>query len=215
VLHEVRSPLTVVIANAEWLARRRLDVDSMDTVQVIVSEAARLDQILDDWSALMLHPESEPPGEAFDLAALVLESVAEHTRVYASRPITINAGAMLPLAEGSRSWTQQILRNLISNAEKYSAPDQPIDIALSLTAPGELGVRVRDRGVGLPEDPEVLFIAFHRAEAARTMAPGMGIGLTASRRLAEAQGGRIWAQHRAGGGSDFAFTVRARGRGGQ
>jgi signal transduction histidine kinase len=110
-------------------------------------------------------------------------------------------------ALGSANWTRQILRNLLSNAEKYSPPEQPIEVDIEIDAPSLLTVHVLDRGIGIPEETAVLFEPFWRDGDARRVAGGMGIGLAVSRWLAHAQGGDIWAQPRVGGGSDFAFTV--------
>jgi len=56
-------------------------------------------------------------------------------------------------------------------------------------------------------DPETLFLPFYRTEAAKFRANGIGIGLTACRRVAEAQGGQVWAGSRDGGGAEFGFRL--------
>ena len=100
-----------------------------------------------------------------------------------------------------------MIGNLIGNAHKYSPAGAPIDVELSRDGTS-LRVEVLDRGIGLPEgDPEDLFAAFYRAEAARRTAAGIGIGLAVCRRVVEAHDGTIWAAPRDGGGSRIGFAL--------
>ena len=71
-------------------------------------------------------------------------------------------------------------------------------------------VRVLDRGPGFaPEEAERLFEPYYRSPEVVGVAIGAGIGLSVSRRLVEAMGGRIWARPREGGGSEFGSALRA------
>jgi signal transduction histidine kinase len=100
--------------------------------------------------------------------------------------------------------------NLLSNAAKFSAADQPIELELSVQA-GELVVSVRDHGPGIaPEHHEAMFGRFARLpQPEGTGVRGTGLGLYISRRLVEAQGGRIWIESDLGRGATFRFALPA------
>jgi signal transduction histidine kinase len=74
----------------------------------------------------------------------------------------------------------------------------------------EVVVRVCDHGVGITdEEAAQIFKPFFRSTRTAASAPGAGLGLAVCMRLIEAQGGRIWASARPGGGTEFGFALRA------
>ncbi|MBS0502458.1 MAG: PAS domain S-box protein [Proteobacteria bacterium] len=100
---------------------------------------------------------------------------------------------------------QQVLINLMRNAvEAMSAmPERRLLISSKYNGPGHVRVSVEDTGSGLaPEIAGDLFTAF-----VSTKADGMGLGLSICRTIVEANGGRIWAEPRPGGGTAFHFTL--------
>jgi signal transduction histidine kinase len=102
---------------------------------------------------------------------------------------------------------EHVLRNLMSNAEKYSPSSAPIEVQVERD---ELEVRVTvlDRGAGIPdEEQQHIFDPFYRSPRTSDHARGMGIGLAVCKRLIEAQGGRIWVASREGGGTVFGFGL--------
>jgi two-component system sensor histidine kinase KdpD len=107
-------------------------------------------------------------------------------------------------AEG---YLEQVIENLVSNAEKYSPSDEAITIEIERTS-DQVRIHVLDRGAGLPDgEMDRLFDAFYRAPSTSRKAAGLGVGLAVCKRLVEAQGGEVWAQPRDGGGSEFGFAL--------
>ena len=102
---------------------------------------------------------------------------------------------------------EQVLRNLLSNADKYSPPTEPV-LVRTRRDDGFVTISVLDRGQGVAdEDVDKIFRAFYRSPRTSAQASGAGIGLAVCKRLIEAQGGRIWARPRDGGGAEFGFTL--------
>jgi two-component system sensor histidine kinase KdpD len=115
---------------------------------------------------------------------------------------------VLPLVMADRDRIMEVLVNLLDNADKYSPPDAKVQIEVRPTET-EVILSVLDFGPGLPErNLERVFDKFYRAEAGDSQrAYGYGLGLYICRRLVEAQGGRIWATNRPGGGASFSFAL--------
>jgi CheY-like chemotaxis protein len=109
---------------------------------------------------------------------------------------------------------RQILTNLTGNAIKFTDEGE---VVISVDAESQAGSEVRlhfavrDTGVGIAaEKQEAIFRAFEQADRSTTRKyGGTGLGLTISRRLVEALGGRMWVESVAGAGSTFHFTIRA------
>lgn len=211
VAHELRTPVTVIRGNAEVLARRGdvLDPESRtEALRDIAQESARLAAILDDLLMLArLDRGVTLPAEPLIVERIVARCVAIHQRQFPARKVTIDAPAEPLLAHAVPVYVEQITRNLLSNAEKYSPTSEPIDIAVAY-AHDAVEVRVLDRGRGVPEDErESIFEPFVRGRASAGTIPGVGVGLAVCKRMAETQGGRLWLRPRPGGGSEFGFAV--------
>lgn len=99
---------------------------------------------------------------------------------------------------------QQVVFNLVSNALEATEGKTPREIVVATRLPtsAELEIFVADTGPGLPDNPEEVFRPF-----ATTKARGMGVGLSICRMIAEAHGGRLWAEQRPGGGALFRFSL--------
>ena len=213
VAHELRAPITVINGNARLLHDERAALSSLQKSQAladICDEAERMRVLVEDLMTLAVSPKASDVVDELEPLGLqsVLESVvARHRRRHPERTIEIEVRVSRRQALGVRRYVEQIVDNLVSNAVKYSAPQDPILIVVS-EGQSSADVRVMDRGIGLdPQHAARVFKPYFRAPKAAAMASGTGIGLVVSKRLAEAQGGRIWAQSRAGGGSEFGFSL--------
>jgi signal transduction histidine kinase len=111
------------------------------------------------------------------------------------------------VVEADRTYLELLVGNLLSNADKYSPRSQAIDVELSADL-DEARVSVLDRGIGIgASEADRIFTPFYRSTIAKRQASGMGIGLAVCKRIVEAQGGRVWARSRDGGGADVGFAL--------
>lgn len=209
--HELNQPLSA-IANYLSGARRLLDragetdaraLDALDKAQ---GQALRAGEIIRRLRDFMARGEPERRAESLpklvrEACALALVGAKEHgVRVR----YDLDAGIDQVLVD--RVPIQQVIINLVRNAVDAMVEQPRRELALSSSA-GENGmamVSVADSGPGVDEAAAArLFQPF-----VTTKADGMGVGLSISRTIVEAHGGRIWTEPNPGGGAVFRFTVR-------
>lgn len=212
VSHELRTPIATVIGNALLLQRRGEMLSKEDRAQAmedIANEGQRLQRIIEN---LLMLTRSDVPSvlnlEPVLMQRLLPEIIEAFQRRHNGRKLIVDCSESLPLVMGEPVLLAQTVDNLLTNADKYSPPDEPIEVVAGVTEDGSVAVRVRDHGEGLSEKAlERVFEAFYRAPGARNKASGMGLGLAVCKRVIEAQGGKIWGETRPEGGCDFVFTV--------
>jgi len=213
--HDLRTPLTVVLGQAELLERRaaRDPTAPIDAggVARIVREARRLRDLV---SQLLDVQRLEQGSAVMDLTEADLRGVvaAVHQRF---RDHGLDFRVDVPdrpvIGSVDRMRMEQVLDNLVENALKYTANGTLPELRLAFDG-GEARVSVVDHGVGIPDDErERIFERFYRASNAQSITDtGMGLGLYICRRIVEAHGGRIWVEETPGGGSTFVATLPAR-----
>jgi K+-sensing histidine kinase KdpD len=214
VSHELRTPITSIYAGAKLLRRMaRADDDARrrDLTEDIEAEADRLYRLTED---LLVLTRVERGGLVIGIEPLVLgivlqRAVASERTRWAGTTIDVTPASALPIVLGDETYVEQLVRNLVGNAAKYSPPGSRIEVVAE-SAGDEVLVRVLDEGPGIADDDlGRLFQLFYRSPRTARKAPGAGIGLFVCEQLARAMGGRIWARNRPSGGSEFGFSLRA------
>jgi PAS domain S-box-containing protein len=108
---------------------------------------------------------------------------------------------------------QQVVRNVLANAIRFSPAGTAVEIEGTVTVDGELALSVADRGPGIPEaELERIFDAFVQSSLTKDGSGGTGLGLAICRKIMEVHEGHIRAANRAGGGAVFHIRLPARGR---
>jgi K+-sensing histidine kinase KdpD len=211
VSHELRTPITTIFGNAQVLRRRgrELDDESRRTaISDIEQEADRLHRIVEN----MLTLARVETGREFTTEPVLVRRIASrladaHMLRFPRRDVRIETRDELSAAMAEPTYLEQVLRNLLSNAEKYSPPEAPIDVEIRADEDYVL-IGVLDRGAGIdPDESHELFTAFYRSRRTSGQASGVGMGLAVCKRLIEAQSGYVWARPREGGGSEIGFAL--------
>jgi two-component system sensor histidine kinase KdpD len=209
--HELRTPVSSIVAGAELLHGTPLDGATRDEVTaLVVEEANRVNILIEQLTSLtLLHsigsPTASEPVHMLHLVRRVGAREAKRRSGLRLRLPGLNPSRSIAL--GDAAFIDQVLTILIDNAAKYAAPNGEVEVSLE-QAGEEVAVHVLDRGPGLQgANPEQLFELFERAALHAGDGRGTGIGLYVASQIVGAMHGRIWAADRLEGGADFGFAL--------
>src|SRR5438093_492447 len=212
VSHELRTPLTSIMMAAEMLLEEEETRDLQSTrgklVATIVRGASRLSSLVADLVNISRDDEFKPRLEldSVSIDDLVANAAAIVQPLVAAKHQTIDLKSSAPgtLVRVDRLRFEQVLINLLSNAQRYTPPGGHITVSTRL-ARGEVILTVADSGPGIsPEDRERIFEPFYRGDRS-----GLGLGLAIAKSLVELHNGRIWVNDSDHHGSQFCVTVPA------
>jgi two-component system, OmpR family, sensor histidine kinase KdpD len=217
VSHDLRTPLAAIMGATSTMlddeatlapAARR------DLTEAVYEESSRLHRLLTNLlymtrlesSAVELKKEWQPVEEVIGAALTRLESRLRDRQVVTRLPERVTSAPLDGVL------IEQVLVNLLENALRYTPVGSPIEISAIETAKAVI-IEVADRGPGISVgDEERIFEQFHRAGPKKADG-GVGLGLTISSAILRAHGGRIWVEHRVGGGAAFRFDLPREGAG--
>ena len=213
--HDVRTPLTALIALAESLQTLPPE-EHGNAARAIVAQAHELHALVNNLLD-MARLESGIAGGAVNLRRdwqsveeVVGSSIRAARTSLGDAVVQTALDADLPLVEFDAVLIERVLVNLLENATKYGAP--PIVVG-ARAEPGTLVLTVRDHGPGLPAAllgrEQKLFDKFTRGEA-ESATPGVGLGLAICRAVVSAHGGEITAANARDGGAEFTVTLPRR-----
>ncbi len=187
--HELRTPLTSIYGFSDYLLERGLidPTESLELIEMINNDSAELSRMVDD---LLAAARIDADALSYEIKPLELKSEVEHLvdqyRRAGSR-IEVVGARTIGLADRSR--LRQILRNLISNAERHGGDLIEVDVAVT---DGRAAIRVLDDGDGVSPGMETrLFSRFVHDGSATLLSGSIGLGLAIARQMARDMGGDI------------------------
>ncbi len=206
--HDLRSPLTTILAYASMLARDegKLAPDQRQEFATDIERSANhMKRMTDDLLALSALESDglKPRPESLDLQALVQERIRESA---------LGSQASVEVPPDTRMFAdpdhlRRILDNYLTNAKKYGTP--PVTVEATMTAEGEVELRIKDSGPGVPvELRDDLFGKFGSAcRLSGSKKESTGLGLSIVKALAEANGGTAWYESTEASASCFAVRL--------
>lgn len=226
VTHELRTPLTTFRLYSEMLARGAITDERrrQEYFETLQAEAERLGHLVENvlTYARLERGRAAGPTESIRMSDFI-DRVRDRLTDHAARAgmelrVSISAPATRAVLLVSSSAVEQILMNLIDNACKYArspadSPPRPIELSAELSptsgAPRQALIRVRDFGPGIEHNAaRRIFRVFHKsARDAAATAPGVGLGLALSRRLARGLGGELRLQRGVTPGASFVLEL--------
>lgn len=209
VSHDLRSPLTAVLANAEVLAQEPAvlaDPDLGQLVTATIEAGQRMSGLIDTVLDFARPGGTLTPAEV-DLSQVLHDVLHDLEPELSRRGAQVSRGE-LPQVRGDARMLHTVLQNLISNAAKFTDQHPPIiDVSAQLLGSTWWRLQVSDNGPGIPESRrESVFTLYSRGDGP---ADGSGIGLATARRVVEAHGGRIGVEDSPAGGTTVWFTLPA------
>lgn len=202
--HELKTPLTVILSNADMLAAHCGDRDEAFRRRTdnIRAESARMRRLVDELLQLA-RTGAEAPSPAAgpaDLSDLVENAALTFEPIVYERGLRLeSAVASGCRVRGQEAQLRQLVDILLDNAVKYSLPGGLVRLELNPEGSRNVLLRVSNPSEPIPgEELERLFDRFYRRDPARSGCGGYGLGLSIARRLAAASQGKIWAEHQNG-----------------
>ncbi|TVQ53558.1 MAG: sensor histidine kinase [Spirulina sp. DLM2.Bin59] len=211
--HEYRTPLTVISLAAESLAHQysRLNQKQrQNCFQQICRATQHMNKLINEvlWVSQAEAGEMVAIAQPVNLIQICRQSIDELAILHPEDGVRIHFHPQGTAVEAHLDpiLLQQIFTHLLTNALKYSPPDQAVQFTATLT-PDQGLFTIADHGIGIPpEDWPHLFDCFHRAGNVGTI-PGTGLGLAIARKCVELLGGEIEFKSNPGVGSCFTVTV--------
>ncbi len=211
--HELKTPLTLIRADAEVLLRGMTNPDDRELVEDLLGETDRMSAVLSDLLILARLDAGKlaVAREIFDLGATVAETAERFGARANARDVRLEVRSTgeLPV-RGDPERTAQILAALLDNALRFTPPGVGVKVS-ARAQDGRACATVTDTGPGIaPEHLPRVFDRFYRAEASRTRSEaggGTGLGLSIARELARAQGGELTAANAPDGGARFTLSL--------
>jgi signal transduction histidine kinase len=222
VSHELKSRVGAIRGAVALLSEAWIDEGERERFHGMIAEnAAGLQRVLDDLTILSRIDTDARQRRNVLLPQAAAEAVRQLRGPAEARGVEVRIADDLPEAEVDAATVELCLLNYVSNAIKYSDPAKPerwVDVSAEWQpgtadqADGTLVVRVRDNGLGVPEQGRArLFEQFYRAhDDTVTGAEGTGLGLSIVRETVETVGGRAWAEFPPEGGSVFTLSLPGR-----
>jgi PAS domain S-box-containing protein len=205
VSHDLRTPLTSILAGALTLARddgRIGREDAKDMLGRIAANAQRLHRLLTNLLDLdrLSRGTVEPNRTPMNLTPLIVNLLQEARTE--THPVKLTTQeAVVANVDGAQ--VERIVENLVTNALRYTPPGTPIWVSMHELDEGVL-IIVEDAGPGVPSElRETIFEPFRQGQEVVQHSPGVGVGLSLVARFADLHGGKAWVEDRPGGGASF------------
>ena len=206
--HDIKTPLTSIKAAVTSLLGSAASGDH-ELLTIINEEADRLNQLAAEVIAMArveagkLHLEKRP----VTAAELIEGALAELGGARGGQRVIVEVAPGLPPAECDPEFVQQVVKQLLENALKYSP--EPAEVTVSAEIKGaKIVIGVADRGPGIDEDERArIFDKFFRGRRHRFETKGTGMGLAIAKGIIEAHGEKIWVESEPEQGTAFYFSL--------
>jgi len=217
VAHELKTPLAILLGEAQVLMRQERSPEEYDRfVSSVQDEVRSLAQTVDSLLTLARAEAGLPMAGGTDIPVneVVTDAVERCNPLAEQREVRLVPVLALeqsseagPVVNGDGALLRLMSTNLLRNAIRHSPPDEAVDVAVGFSGEDVL-ISVRDRGAGIPpEFVDKVFDRFFRVPVRRASFQGTGLGLTIVRGIARLHGGSANVSNHADGGCEFVVRI--------
>ena len=201
--HELKTPLTVIMTNAELLAAPELREEKRErSLSSILSMSRQMRGLIEQMLELARtdSPEAAALFRPVDLSRLVSQAVLPFEPLFFERGLSLDAQVEEGIGvTGEETQLRRVVEILLDNAQKYAKPGGSAAVVLRRRGRGRCVLSVSDEGDPIPpEERRQIFQRFYRADPARSRDGSFGLGLSIAEGIVKQHRGRIWAESRDG-----------------
>ncbi len=211
--HDLRTPLSSIVGSATSLrdlGDKMTKEEQSDLLSAIQEEGERLSRFVSDLLDMTRIEAGavDMQREWIDIGELLAAVAGRAERAFSGFRVKTKISPAMPLVRGDATLLQQVIFNLLDNAQKFAGRSKPAHLSGSIQG-GDIIISVSDEGPGIPKDAlERVFSKFFRVAAGDGRAPGTGLGLAIAKGIVEALGGTIVAESPASGGAGTRIVIR-------
>ena len=212
--HDLKTPLTPLVALLPMVAERTEDVESKKMLDLIMNNVDYMRNLTERTLQLaqLNSPEVSLRVEKVDLASEIRNTIESLSSVFKENGIEIVNNTTTPLdIKADRMLIKELIHNLVSNTIKYTNGDGVVTFE-SFLKDDNVEISIKDTGIGMTiEQQKRIFEEFYKADDSRTDRSSTGLGLTICKRIVENHGGSIRAESQGSGhGTSVHFTLPIR-----
>ena len=224
-VHDLRTPLTIVISSIDYLVRHHgggkpLDTDSLKLMETVLSSTKGMANLVNDLLDLSKYQAGQMQlnKQTITIHEMIEESLQPFVLQYKKKNIELHTdiNSDLPRVDADSGKIVQLMTNLLSNAMKFTPDNGKVTIKVEKdVSPDQqqsfINVSVSDTGVGIKSDEIPLLFEQYRqvSSSNRTKEKGTGLGLAICKLIAQAHGGMITVTSELNKGTTFTFTLPA------
>ena len=198
--HELKTPLTVILTDAEMLKSPRFDeahkAQFVDNILTMSNQMRGLVESLLQLARVDNGAIQKLPLQHIDLSGLVSDELLTFDALFFEKGLTLAEDIADGITvHGSAQHLKQVVEILLDNAQKYSDPHGTVRVTLQKSGAHHCLLSVADPGDAIsPEDLRKIFPRFYRIDEARAMNHSYGLGLSIAENIVKNHKGRIWAE---------------------
>lgn len=198
--HELKTPLTVILTDAEMLKSPRFDeahkAQFVDNILTMSNQMRGLVESLLQLARVDNGAIQKMPLQQIDLSGLVSDELLTFDALFFEKGLTLTEDIADGITvHGSTQHLKQVVEILLDNAQKYSDPHGTVRVTLQKSGAHHCLLSVADPGDAIsPEDLKKIFQRFYRIDEARAMNHSYGLGLSIAENIVKNHKGRIWAE---------------------